>query len=68
MARDIAVADTALPEILSVTELAAYLNVPVSTIYFWRGRSEGPPGFKVGKRLCFRTDDIALWLEQKRNR
>jgi excisionase family DNA binding protein len=55
-----------LPTLLSVPELAAYLGVPVSTIHYWRAKQEGPPGFKVGKRICFRTDDVARWLAEKR--
>ena len=66
MAQVIAAKD-ALPEILSVAELAAYLGVPVSTIYFWRGRGEGPPGFKVGRQVRYRADDVSLWLEAARS-
>ena len=55
-----------LPSLLSVPELADYLGVPVSTIHYWRGKREGPPGFKVGKRLCFRADDVARWLTEQR--
>jgi excisionase family DNA binding protein len=31
--------------LLTVQELAAYLAVPVATVYQWRWRGEGPPGF-----------------------
>jgi predicted DNA-binding transcriptional regulator AlpA len=39
--------------------------VPVSTIYHWRGRGEGPPALKVGKRLRFRADDVLKWLDDR---
>ncbi len=52
-----------LPDLLSVAELAEYLHVPVSTIYHWRSKQQGPHGFRVGKRLCFRAADVAQWLE-----
>ena len=61
MAQD-APADTRLPELVSARELAVYLGVPVSTIHYWRGKGEGPPGFMVGKRLRFRTEDVIRWL------
>ena len=54
--------EKALPELLTVAELASYLGVPVSTIHFWRGRDQGPPAFKVGRRLMFRSSDVAAWL------
>ena len=55
--------DERLPELLSATELAAYLGVPVSTIHFWRGKGKGPPAFKLGKQLRFRAVDVVGWLE-----
>jgi excisionase family DNA binding protein len=67
VATDIASADTdGLPELLGIPELAAYLGVPVSTLYVWRQRGEGPPGFKVGKRVRYRASDVVAWLEQQR--
>jgi excisionase family DNA binding protein len=64
MAQD-ASSETGLPDLLSAEELAAYLDVPVSTIHYWRGRELGPPGFKVGKRLRFRAADVVRWLEER---
>ena len=64
MAAEIRSHDT-LPELLTVPELARYLGVPVSTIYHWRGKQQGPPGIRVGKRLCFRASDVARWLEER---
>jgi excisionase family DNA binding protein len=58
--------ENGLPELLSVGELAEYLNVPLSTIYLWRVRGEGPPGFKVGKQVRYRVADVAEWLETQR--
>jgi excisionase family DNA binding protein len=57
--------EDALPELLTAPQLARYLGVPLSTIYHWRGKGEGPPGFRVGKRLQFRATDVAEWLEAK---
>ena len=36
-----------LVELLSPQDLADYLDVPVSTLYDWRWRGEGPKGFRV---------------------
>jgi hypothetical protein len=34
---------------LSISDLAALLKVPVSTIYSWNRQSAGPPYHKIGK-------------------
>jgi len=48
--------------LLSVQELADYLEVPVKTIYTWRHRNTGPRGFRMGKHLRFRWSDVESWL------
>lgn len=48
-------------------EVAAFLGVPVSTIYAWRYRSEGPPGYRVGRFVRFRRDEVLAWLDQRRH-
>ena len=54
-----------LPELLTVPELAAYLSVPVRTVRFWRENDDGPPAFRVGKRLYFRASDVTRWLNSQ---
>lgn len=48
--------------LLSVEELADYLEVPVKTIYTWRHRNTGPKGFRVGKHVRFRWRDVQAWV------
>ncbi|MGH8936986.1 MAG: helix-turn-helix transcriptional regulator [Acidimicrobiia bacterium] len=55
----------ALDRLLSVQELARYLDVPVATIYAWRYRGEGPPGFRVGRHLRFRQSDVEQWIKHQ---
>jgi excisionase family DNA binding protein len=55
----------ALPELLTATDVADYLGVPVSTIHFWRGRGQGPAAIKVGRRLVFRAEDLAEWIQEQ---
>ncbi len=52
-------------QLLTVEELADYLGVPVATVYQWRYRRQGPPGFRVGKHLRFRWSDIERWIEDR---
>lgn len=56
---------TVLDRLLTVNDLAEYLGVPVATIYTWRYRRQGPPGFRVGKHLRYRWTDIEEWIEQQ---
>jgi excisionase family DNA binding protein len=54
-----------MDRLLTARELARYLDVPVSTLYWWRHREEGPPGFRVGKHLRYRQRDVDEWVRQQ---
>jgi len=54
-----------LEPIISAQELAEYLGVPVATIYAWRYRRQGPPGFRVGRHVRFRGSDVERWVEDR---
>jgi excisionase family DNA binding protein len=56
-----------LDRLLTVQDLADYLGVPIATIYTWRHRGHGPPGFRVGRHLRFRTSDVTQWISQRIN-
>ncbi|WEV77730.1 helix-turn-helix domain-containing protein [Janibacter cremeus] len=45
--------------------MATFLGIPVGTLYDWRCRGEGPPAFKVGRRLRYRETDVFAWLEEQ---
>jgi excisionase family DNA binding protein len=51
--------------LLTVQDLADYLGVPVTTLYQWRHRKEGPPGFRVGRHLRYRWDDVEEWIAEQ---
>lgn len=51
--------------LISVDELADYLGVSVATLYQWRYRREGPPGFRVGRHVRYRWTDIEEWIEHQ---
>lgn len=50
-------------QLLTIQELAEYLGVPVTTLYQWRYRREGPPGFRVGRHVRYRWSDVEHWIE-----
>ena len=55
-----------LEPLLDVTELAAYLGVPVSTLYDWRTRGKGPAAYRFGKHLKFAVSDVRAWVAEQR--
>lgn len=55
-----------LEPLLSIEELAEYLDVPVTTIRDWRTDGKGPCAIKVGGRVRFATSDVLTWLLMQR--
>ena len=55
-----------LEPLLSIEELAEYLDVPVTTIRDWRTDGKGPWAIKVGGRVRFATSDVLAWLLRQR--
>ena len=54
-----------LDPLLSAQQLADYLEVPIATLYAWRYRGEGPPGFRAGRHLRYRKSDIDRWINDR---
>lgn len=52
-------------QLLTTVEVAEYLQVPVTTIYAWRTRGEGPRAAAVGRHLRWKRSDVDAWLEQQ---
>jgi excisionase family DNA binding protein len=50
-------------EFLDPQGLAAYLGVPLRTVYAWRSRGEGPQAFRVGRHVRYRRCDVEKWIE-----
>ncbi|MBE7324257.1 helix-turn-helix domain-containing protein [Nocardioides sp. Y6] len=55
-----------LEPLLSTTEVADYLGVPVKTIYEWRTHGHGPCAVRVGRHLKFAVSDVQAWVAQHR--
>ncbi len=52
-----------LDRLLSVTQLAELLGVPVPTLYKWRSQGQGPASLKVGRYVRYRPADVQAWLD-----
>lgn len=46
----------------SVHEVAAYLKLPVNTLYQWRRKGYGPLSGRIGKHLRYRPIDVRQWF------
>jgi excisionase family DNA binding protein len=55
-----------LEPLLSIEELAEYLDVPVVTIYDWRVDGKGPCAVRIGRRVKFAISDINAWIATPR--
>ena len=53
-------------ELLTLTEVAEILKVPVNTLRWWRQRSTGPEFFKMGRRLVTTVGDVRRFIRQQR--
>jgi len=53
-------------QLLTTTEAAVLLNVPVATLRWWRHQGIGPKGFRLGARkIMYRRSDLIGWVERK---
>lgn len=54
-----------MDELLSTEQLAKALQVPITTLYQWRYKREGPPAMRVGRHLRYRMADVERWLTER---
>ncbi|PBC72171.1 helix-turn-helix protein [Streptomyces sp. TLI_235] len=47
---------------LKPEDIAALFEVPLETIYQWRRKRTGPPGFRVGRHLRYDPAEVAQWV------
>ena len=56
-----------MEHLMSPTNVAEYVQVPLATVYRWRTHGDGPVGFRVGKHVRYRREDVDAWLEEQRD-
>ncbi|MFJ4161781.1 helix-turn-helix transcriptional regulator [Micrococcus luteus] len=61
----VAPAGPAVSPLWSVDDVAAYVGVPVKTVYTWRSTGAGPRGFRVGKHVRYRAEDVHEWVTEQ---
>lgn len=51
--------------LLTPHSLADRYGLPVATIYRWRSTGTGPRGFRVGKFVRYRLEDVEAWENEQ---
>jgi excisionase family DNA binding protein len=46
---------------LTIADLAEREGVPVTTIYQWNSRGDGPRYLKIGRHVRYRLADVLAW-------
>ena len=52
-------------ELMTLQEAAAFLRLPDKTLYTWRAKGVGPRGYRVGKHVRYRLEEIESWLSER---
>lgn len=53
------------PAFLTLPRAAAYLGISANTLYVWRHRRQGPPSFRMGRRVMYRVAALDDWVDQQ---
>jgi len=57
-----------MADLLTEREAADIIRRPGETLRYWRWRGEGPPWFKLGRRVVYDRADLETWIDaQKRS-
>lgn len=57
-----------MPNFINIEQAAIKLNVPISTMNFWRLKGKGPSWCKIGKRVFYQEPDLLEWVESRRRK
>ncbi len=50
--------------LLTPQEVAAFLGVPLATLYQWNSRGVGPRRCHIGRHVRYSRADLDRWVEQ----
>ncbi|HLM07499.1 MAG TPA: helix-turn-helix domain-containing protein [Blastococcus sp.] len=49
--------------LLTIQEVSGRTRLPVPTLRYFRTRNEGPPSFRLGRRVLYRESDVEAWID-----
>ncbi|MCP3758743.1 helix-turn-helix domain-containing protein [Streptomyces sp. TBY4] len=50
---------------LTPDDIAELFDVPLETVYQWRKKRTGPPGFRVGKHVRYDPTAVHSWIAEQ---
>ncbi|MFE5831613.1 helix-turn-helix domain-containing protein [Streptomyces sp. NPDC056508] len=50
---------------LTPEDIAELFDVPLETVYHWRKKRTGPPGFRVGRHVRYDPAAVRTWVTQQ---
>ncbi|MEU0231457.1 MULTISPECIES: helix-turn-helix domain-containing protein [unclassified Streptomyces] len=50
---------------LTPEDIAELFDVPLETVYYWRKKRTGPPGFRVGRHVRYDPAAVRAWVTQQ---
>lgn len=50
---------------LTPDDIAEMFGVPLETVYAWRKKRTGPPGFRVGKHIRYDPAAVQRWTNEQ---
>ncbi|MEW2523151.1 helix-turn-helix domain-containing protein [Actinacidiphila alni] len=50
---------------LTPDDIAELFSVPLETVYHWRKKRTGPPGFRVGKHIRYDPEAVRAWTAEQ---
>ncbi|WP_329287391.1 helix-turn-helix domain-containing protein [Streptomyces sp. NBC_01455] len=51
---------------LTPNDIAEMFEVPLETVYQWRRKRTGPPGFRIGKHLRYDPTDVHAYVTERK--
>ncbi|MFD0229048.1 helix-turn-helix transcriptional regulator [Streptomyces hirsutus] len=51
---------------LTPDDIAEIFEVPLETVYQWRKKCTGPPGFRIGKYVRYDPADVRAYVDQRK--
>lgn len=55
-------------DLMTLAEVAAVLRTPVATLRYWRHLGTGPDGFRLGRRVVYRRQEVDRCLAEQQGR
>ncbi|MEV7389445.1 helix-turn-helix domain-containing protein [Streptomyces sp. NPDC091215] len=52
---------------LTPDDIAEMFEVPKETVYQWRRKRMGPPGFRIGKHLRYDPADVRAYVTERKS-